>query len=168
MNVPWARLALSLDRRDLSEGAPGGRIASVAVTLTVGVNTDGRREVPGMASGASEAEAFWTDFLRGLLRRGLQGGKLVISDAHEGIKAAVSRVLSTTWQRCRIHFRRTPWPMRARTTAAWSQPLSPPPSPNPINRPPKALWNVVAEHMRVSCPGPRPSWSLPGRMCWLK
>lgn len=83
-----------------------GRIVSVAVTVAVGVNSDGRREVLGMAIGASEAEVFWTDFLRSLARRGLRGVKLVISDAHEGIKAAVSRVFSATWQRCRVHFAR--------------------------------------------------------------
>lgn len=59
-----------------------------------------------MAIGASEAEPFWTDFLGELVRRGLSGVKLVISDAHEGIKAATARVLSTTWQRCRVHFQR--------------------------------------------------------------
>jgi putative transposase len=59
-----------------------------------------------MEIGASEAEPFWTAFLRKLARRGLRGVKLVISDSHEGIKAAVSKVLSTTWQRCRVHFMR--------------------------------------------------------------
>jgi transposase-like protein len=83
-----------------------GRIVSVAVTMAVGVNSDGRREVLGMAIGASEAETFWTDFLRSLARRGLRGVKLVISDAHEGIKASVSRVFNATWQRCRVHFAR--------------------------------------------------------------
>jgi transposase-like protein len=83
-----------------------GRIVSVAVTVAVGVNTDGRREVLGMAVGASEAETFWTDFLRSLARRGLRGVKLVISDAHNGLKAAIARVLSATWQRCRVHFMR--------------------------------------------------------------
>jgi putative transposase len=66
-----------------------GRIVSVAVTIAVGVNDDGRRGVLGMAIGHSEAEVFWIDFLRGLARRGLRGVKLVISDAHEGIKASV-------------------------------------------------------------------------------
>jgi transposase-like protein len=83
-----------------------GRIVSVAVIIAVGVNSDGRREVLGMEIGASEAEPFWTGFLRKLARRGLRGVKLVISDSHEGIKAAVSKVLSTTWQRCRVHFMR--------------------------------------------------------------
>jgi transposase-like protein len=83
-----------------------GRIVSVAVIVAVGANTDGRREVLGMQVGPSEAETFWTDFLRGLARRGLRGVKLVISDAHEGIKAAVSKVMNATWQRCRVHFMR--------------------------------------------------------------
>jgi putative transposase len=72
----------------------------------VGVNTDGRREVLGMEIWTSEAEAIWTEFLRKLTRRGLRGVKLAVSDAHEGIKAAVSKVLSATWQRCRAHFMR--------------------------------------------------------------
>jgi transposase-like protein len=83
-----------------------GRIVSVAVIVAVGANTDGRREVLGMEVGPSEAETFWTDFLRGLARRGLRGVKLVVSDAHEGIKAAVSKVMNATWQRCRVHFMR--------------------------------------------------------------
>jgi putative transposase len=84
----------------------GGRIVSVAAIIAVAVNTDGRREVLGMQIGTSEAEPIWTEFLRKLTRRGLRGVKLVISDAHEGIKAAVSKVLSATWQRCRVHFMR--------------------------------------------------------------
>jgi putative transposase len=83
-----------------------GRIVSVAVIVAVGVNADGRREVLGMDVGPSEAETFWTEFLRKLARRGLRGVKLVISDAHEGIKAAAARVLNATWQRCRVHFMR--------------------------------------------------------------
>ncbi len=83
-----------------------GRIVSVAVIVAVGVNTDGRREVLGMDIGPSEAEPFWTAFLRKLARRGLRGVKLVISDAHEGLKAAISKILSATWQRCRVHFMR--------------------------------------------------------------
>jgi putative transposase len=81
-----------------------GRIVSVAVIIAVAVNTEGVREVLGMAVGPSEAETFWTDFLRSLTRRGLRGVKLVISDAHEGLKAAAAKVLKATWQRCRVHF----------------------------------------------------------------
>ncbi len=83
-----------------------GRIVPVAVIVAVAVNTDGRREVLGLAIGASEAETFWTEFLRSLARRGLRGVKLVISDDHKGLKAAASRVLGATWQRCRVHFMR--------------------------------------------------------------
>ena len=83
-----------------------GRIVSVAVIIAVGVNGDGRREVLGMDIGPSEAETFWTEFLRKLARRGLRGVKLVISDAHEGLKAAIAKVLHATWQRCRVHLMR--------------------------------------------------------------
>ena len=83
-----------------------GRIVSVAVIVAVGVNSDGRREVLGMDIGPSEAETFWTAFLRKLARRGLRGVKLVVSDAHEGLKAAVAKLLNATWQRCRVHFAR--------------------------------------------------------------
>lgn len=83
-----------------------GRIVSVAVIIAVGVNTDGTRELLGMATGPSEAEPFWTEFLRSLSRRGLRGVKLVISDSHVGLKAAINRVFKATWQRCRVHFMR--------------------------------------------------------------
>jgi transposase-like protein len=83
-----------------------GRIVSVAVIVAVAVNSAGRREVLGIAIGASEAETFWTEFLRSLARRGLRGVKLVVSDAHEGLKAAAAKVLNASWQRCRVHFMR--------------------------------------------------------------
>ena len=79
------------------------RIVSVAVIVAVGVNTDGRREVLGMDIGSSEAETFWVEFLRKLRRRGLRGVKLIVSDAHESIKAAVAKLINATWQRCRVH-----------------------------------------------------------------
>ncbi|MDP2331323.1 MAG: IS256 family transposase [Reyranella sp.] len=82
------------------------RIVSVAVIVAVGVNSDGRREVLGMTVGHSEAEPFWVEFLRSLARRGLRGVKLVVSDAHEGLKAAITKILGATWQRCRVHFMR--------------------------------------------------------------
>jgi len=81
-------------------------IVSVAVIVAVGVNTDGRREVLGLTVGHSEAEPFWVEFLRSLARRGLRGAKLAISDAHEGLKAAITKVLCAAWQRCRVHFMR--------------------------------------------------------------
>jgi putative transposase len=83
-----------------------GRIVSVAAIIAGGVNTDGVREVLGVSIGPSEAEPFWTDFLRSSTRRGLRGVKLVISDAHLGLKAAIAKVFKATWQRCRVHFMR--------------------------------------------------------------
>ena len=85
----------------------GGRIVSVAAIIAVAVDTEGRREIVGLHLGPSEAETFWATFLRSLVRRGLKGVKLVISDAHEGLKAAIRRVLGATWQRCRVHWMRS-------------------------------------------------------------
>ena len=84
----------------------GGRIVSVAAIIAVAVNTDGRREIIGLKVGPSEAETFWSGFLKSLVRRGLKNVKLVVSDAHEGLKQAIARVLGATWQRCRVHWMR--------------------------------------------------------------
>ena len=83
-----------------------GRIVSIAAIIATGVNTDGRREILGLGLGPSEAAVFWLGFLRSLQARGLKGVKLVVSDAHEGLKAAVAQVFKATWQRCRVHFMR--------------------------------------------------------------
>ena len=93
----------------------GGRIVSVAAIIAVAANTEGKREVRpkagqteivGLHIGPSEAETFWATFLKSLLRRGLRGVKLVVSDAHEGLKAAIRRVMGASWQRCRVHWMR--------------------------------------------------------------
>ncbi|GAM06238.1 transposase [Novosphingobium sp. MBES04] len=84
----------------------GGGIVSTAVIIAVGVNTDGRREVLGVATGPSEAEPFWKAFLRSLADRGLRGVKLVIADDHKGLRAAASKVFSASQQRCRVHWMR--------------------------------------------------------------
>jgi putative transposase len=84
----------------------GGRVVSVAAIIAVAVNAEGKREVVGLHIGPSEAESFWSDFLRSLVRRGLSGVRLVISDAHEGLKAAIRRVMGAAWQRCRVHWMR--------------------------------------------------------------
>jgi len=83
-----------------------GRVVSTAAIIAVGVNTDGRREVLGVATGASEAEPFWRGFLRSLADRGLRGVKLVIADNHAGLRAAAGRVFRATLQRCRVHWMR--------------------------------------------------------------
>src|SRR5437899_10688814 len=107
-----------------------GRIVSVAVIVAVGVNSDGRREVLGLAIGTSEAEVFWTDFLRKLARRGLRGVKLVVSDAHEGLKA-LHRQGSELFVGSAVAFTScaTRWLMPANKVAASSRPSSAPPSP---------------------------------------
>src|SRR3954465_9048092 len=84
----------------------GGRIVSVAAIIAVAVSTDGRREIVGLGIGPAEAEPFWSSFIKGLVRRGLKGVKLVISDAHDGLRLAITRVLDATWQRCRVHWMR--------------------------------------------------------------
>jgi len=84
----------------------GGRIVSTAVIVAVGVNTLGKREVLGVASGPSEAEPFWKGFLRSLADRGLRGVKLVISDDHKGLRGAAGKVFNATQQRCRVHWMR--------------------------------------------------------------
>jgi len=84
-----------------------GRVLSQATVVAVGVTAEGERQVLGVDVGPSEDRAFWTAFLRSLVKRGLRGVRLVISDAHEGLKAAIATVLTgATWQRCRVHFMR--------------------------------------------------------------
>jgi len=84
-----------------------GRVTSQATVVAVGISTNGDRQVLGVDVGPSEDRAFWTAFLRSLVKRGLKGVRLVVSDAHEGLKQAIATVLTgTTWQRCRVHFMR--------------------------------------------------------------
>ncbi len=83
----------------------GAHVVSKAIVIATGISATGEREVLGLAVGDSEDGAFWIQFLRSLRARGLSGVKLVISDAHEGLKAAISAVmLGAAWQRCRVHF----------------------------------------------------------------
>ena len=83
------------------------QVVSRAVVIATGVTANGDREALGLAVGEYEEESFWTEFLRGLRRRGLAGVRLVIRDAHEGLKAAARKTLQgATWQRCRVHFAR--------------------------------------------------------------
>ena len=77
-------------------------VVSAAVIVAVGVNSGGRREVLGLDIGPSEAETFWTALLCKLRQRGPRGVKLVISDTHEGLKAAVAKLLHASWRRCRF------------------------------------------------------------------
>jgi transposase-like protein len=128
------------------------RIVSVAVIVAVAVNTDGRREVLGMTTGNSEAEHFWTEFLRSLARRGLRGVKLVISDAHEGLKAAASRVLGATAQRCKVHFMRSATAhagkAQRRIVAAWIGTAFAEADQEAAHR----QWRAVADQLRPRVP----------------
>jgi putative transposase len=99
----WAYLSIDAPYVNVRQA---GRIVSVVTIIAVGVNGDGRREVLGMQVGASEAEPFWIGFLRSLTRRGLRGVKLVNSNSHGGLKKAAAKVLSSTSQRCCVHFMR--------------------------------------------------------------
>jgi transposase-like protein len=129
-----------------------GRIVSKAVTVAVGVNSDGRREVLGMAVGPSEAETFWTDFLRSLARRGLRGVKLVISDAHEGIKASVSKVMNCTWQRCRVHFMRNVMAHAGKSGRAMVSAFIGTAFAQETAQAAKAQWRSVADQLRPKLP----------------
>ena len=84
----------------------GGRVERKALVVAYGVHESGRREVLALDVGPGETEAFWHDFLRSLLRRGLAHVELVVSDAHEGLKAAIAQVIGAPWQRCTVHFLR--------------------------------------------------------------
>ncbi|GGD34729.1 IS256 family transposase [Aureimonas glaciei] len=130
----------------------GGRIVSVVAIIAVAVNTDGKREIVGLHIGPSEAETFWSTFLKSLVRRGLSGVKLVISDAHEGLKAAIRRVFSDSWQRCRVHWMRnalsyTPKAQQSMAAAALRQAFI---------RPDRAgaaqALRHVADQLRGKCP----------------
>ena len=84
-----------------------GRVVSQAVVVAIGVNAEGVREVLGLDVGPSEDGSFWMGFLKGLVARGLSGVRLVTSDSHEGLKAAIASVLTGAgWQRCRVHWLR--------------------------------------------------------------
>jgi transposase-like protein len=84
----------------------GGRVRRKCLVIAHGVHDTGRREVIGLDVGEAETEAFWREFLRGLVKRGLIGVQLAISDAHPGLKAAIAKVLGCPWQRCTVHFLR--------------------------------------------------------------
>jgi len=130
----------------------GGRIVSVAAIIAVAVNTDGRREIIGLKVGPSEAETFWSSFLKALVRRGLKGVKLVVSDAHEGLKQAITRVLGATWQRCRVQWMRNalayvPKGQHTMVAAALRQAFL-----QPDHGTARQIWRQVADQLRPRWP----------------
>jgi transposase-like protein len=142
-----------------------GRIVSVAVIVAVGVNSDGRREVLGMDIGPSEAETFWTAFLRKLARRGLRGVKLVVSDAHEGIKATVARSSTPAGSAAASTSCATHWRMPARAAGASSLPSSPPRLPRTMRRPRECSGARSPISSVPSCPSLPASWTKPRPTC---
>ena len=96
---------LWLDAKVERVRVPGG-VRSKALVVAYAVHESGCREVIGIDVGEDESEAFWREFLRGLLARGLEGVLLAVSDAHEGLKRAIAQVLGCPWQRCTVHFLR--------------------------------------------------------------
>ena len=130
----------------------GGRVVSVAAIIAVAANTEGRREIVGLHIGPSEAEPFWSFFLKGLLRRGLSGVKLVVSDAHEGLKAAIAKTFGATWQRCRVHWMRNalarvPKTQHAMVSAALRQAFLQPDAASASQ-----TWRHVADQLRGKWP----------------
>jgi len=131
----------------------GGRTVSVAAIIAVAANTDGRREIIGLSIGDSEAMVFWMEFLRSLVKRGLKGVKLVISDAHEGLKAAAFKVFQgTTWQRCRVHttrnlLARVPKPQQSRLATLLRDAFT---APNAEKA--HATWRAIADQARSAHP----------------
>ena len=130
----------------------GGRIVSVAAIIAVAVDAEGRREIVGLHLGPSEAEAFWSTFLRGLARRGLKGVRLVVSDAHEGLKAAIAKLPGATWQRCRVHWMRNalahvPKGQQAMVAAALRQAFL-----QTDQASARLVWRQVADQLRARWP----------------
>jgi transposase-like protein len=130
-----------------------GRVQSAAVVIAVGVTGAGEREVLGLDVGPSEDGAFWVAFLRGLVARGLGGVKLVVSDAHQGLKAAIGAVLQgAAWQRCRVHFLRNALalvPKRAQQLVATTiRTVFAQPEPEQA----RAQWRRVADGFRSRFP----------------
>ncbi|MBN7786477.1 IS256 family transposase [Ponticoccus gilvus] len=127
-------------------------IISRAVIIAVAVNEDGKREVLGVATGPSEAETFWTEFLRSRADRGLRGVKLVIADDHKGLRAAARRVFNATHQRCRIHWMRNalahaPTKQRAAVAAMVKTIFA-----QETKAEPEAQWEIVANAPREKQP----------------
>ena len=138
--------ATSLKVRD------GGRIVSRAAIIAVAVNEDGKREVLGVATGPSEAETFWTGFLRSLAGRGLRGVKLVIADDHKGLRTAARRVFNAALQRCRVPWMRNalaraPAKQRAAVIAMLKTIFAQETKPEAVTQ-----WNTVAGALREKQP----------------
>jgi len=157
---------------------------SVAAIIAVAVNSEGKREIVGLPIGPSEAETFWSTFLKSLVRRGLRGVKLMIpaanpegfrDDAHEGLEAAIRRVMGATWQRCRVHWIRNaladmPKGQQTMVAAALRQAFL-----QPDQKAAQQTWRHVADQFRSRGPqalslretsGSGRFWTPASTTCW--
>jgi transposase-like protein len=151
----------------------GGRVEHRALVVAYGVDAAGQREVIGIDVGAAETEAFWREFLRSLVRRGLAGVQLVVSDAHEGLRQAIAQVLGAPWQRCTCTSCATPLAIAPRTCSSWSGRRSARSSgparsrrPGGCSRRPLPTWSPGCRRSPGCCWRPSPTcWpsTLPGR-----
>jgi len=130
----------------------GGRVEHRAVVVAYGVDQSGQREVLGLDVGAAETEAFWREFLRGLVRRGLAGVQLVVSDAHEGLKAAIAQVLGAPGSAARSTSSGMSWATVPRTCSSWSAPRSVRSSGPATSRRPSGCWPTPSLTWRAGCP----------------
>jgi transposase-like protein len=145
-------MAVSVDRRHVRQSATSRAHRLDGGDNRRGRHTDGRREVLGVATGPSEAEAFWKSFLRSLADRGLRGTKLVIADDHKGLRAAAAKIFHATLQRCRIHWMRNalahvPAKQRPAVTAMIKTIFA-----QETAREAHDQWNSIAEALRERAP----------------
>lgn len=127
-------------------------MGSVAAIIACGVHQDGRREILGLGLGDSEAQVFWMEFLRTLRQRGLTGVQWVISDAHEGLKAAISPVVTASWPRCRVHFLRNLLACVPKASQSWGGSLVCQVLVQPDAQAAQAAWRQVADQLRPRFP----------------
>jgi transposase-like protein len=144
----------------------GGRVEHRALVVAYGVDQAGQREVIGLDVGPAETEAFWREFLRSLVRRGLAGVQLVVSDAHQGLKAAIAQVLGAPWQRCTVHFLRDALGHCPRTSSSWSGRRSARSSAPPPSRRPGGCSARPSPTWRLGCPRSLGCCWRPSPTCW--
>ena len=135
-----------------------GRVVSQAVVIAIGVKASGEREVLGLDVGPSEDGAFWLQFLRGLVARGLKGVKLAISDAHQGLKGAIEAVLQgASWQRGRVHFIRNALALVPKTAASMVAATIRTVFVQPDAASAREQWQRVIDNLGPNFPAPGPA-----------
>ena len=141
------------------------RIVSVAVIVAVGVNAVGRREVLGMDIGPSEAETFWTSSCASSGGAACAASSSCVSDAHEGIKAAVAKLMNATWQRCRVHTMRNALAHAGKSSRRVVSAFMATAFAQDSADAAKTQWRRVADQLRPKLPSSPPSWTRPRTTC---